>query len=125
MKIVFVGLGGVDGMVRGKKGGTELNLNDYYTVMEAAVALGLTDSSIWEFCRKNKFDGAIKIDKRWYIPKIAILIHQYCGDRKAPKGTRQKRKEARTLRVQEKHRSIKAAEEIIKARRDAQFSREK
>lgn len=46
----------------------------FLSVNECAKLLGFSKGWIRELCRRGKFEGAIKLDRRWAIPQSAILL---------------------------------------------------
>lgn len=45
---------------------------DYYSTIEAAKVLNISDARIRRLCLDGKFEGALKTGKSWLIPKITI-----------------------------------------------------
>ena len=45
---------------------------DFESVESAAMALGLSVSSVCEYCRTGRLPGALKYGKKWVIPKKSV-----------------------------------------------------
>ena len=50
-----------------------MNLDNYFSILEASEAGGLSPSRLAFLCRQGKLEGAVKVGRDWRIPKSAVL----------------------------------------------------
>ena len=49
-----------------------MDISEFVSIDEAAEILGYNKSNVGLLCRQGKFDGTIRIGKRWLIPRKSV-----------------------------------------------------
>ena len=70
-------------------------INSYMTAPEAAEFLGLTRNRIGRLCLQGRFEGAVKKDRFWLIPRESV--EKYTRLRTGPKPKTPKRSDDEAL----------------------------